>query len=133
MVLKTMGEVVLDGKKIKFREGALHRQLKVPEDQDIGITNLRKIKKAEVGTMVKIKGKTFKVTPLMKKRAVFGLNIMPKSSKRDVTKKKMKKMTGESKGDKSKTRKGDLDFTTKSGDKDFHRKGKDVKLSRRPY
>ncbi len=133
MVLKNMGEVVLDGKKIKFNEGALHRQLKVPEDQDIGITNLRKIKKAEVGAMVKIKGKTFKVTPLMKKRAVFGLNIMPKSSKRDVTKKKMKKMTGESKGDKSKTRKGDLDYTTKSGDKDFHRKGKDVKLSRRPY
>ncbi len=133
MVLKNMGEVVLDGKKIKFKEGALHRQLKVPEDQDIGITNLRKIKKAEVGAMVKIKGKTFKVTPLMKKRAVFGLNIMPKSSKRDVTKKKMKKMTGESKGDKSKTRKGDLDYTTKSGDKDFHRKGKDVKLSRRPY
>ncbi len=133
MVLKNMGEVVLDGKKIKFKEGALHRQLKVPEDQDIGITNLRKIKKAEVGTMVKIKGKTFKVTPLMKKRAVFGLNIMPKSSKRDVTKKKMKKMTGESKGDKSKTHKGDMDYTTKKGNRDYHRGGKDVKLSKRPY
>ncbi len=133
MVLKNMGEVVLDGKKIKFKEGALHRQLKVPEDQDIGITNLRKIKKAEVGAMVKIKGKTFKVTPLMKKRAVFGLNIAPKSSKRDVTKKKMKKMTGESKGDKSKTHKGDMDYTTKKGNRDYHRGGKDVKLSKRPY
>ena len=133
MVVKATGEVVLEGKKIKFKEGALHRQLKIPEDQDIGVSNLRKIKKAEVGSEVTIKGKKFKVTPLMKKRAVFGLNIMPKSSKRDVTKKKMKKMTGESKGDKSKTRKGDLDYTTKRGDKDFHRKGKDVKLSRRPY
>ena len=133
MTIRPMATVVLDGKKIRYNPGALHRQLKIPEDQDIGVSNLRKIKKAEIGSEVTIKGKKFKVTPLLKKRAVFGLNIMPKSSKRDVTKKKMKKMTGESKGDKSKTRKGDLDYTTKSGDKDFHRKGKDVKLSRRPY
>ena len=37
------------------------------------------------------------------------------------------------KGSKSKTRKGDKDFTTKKGDKDFHRKGKDVKKKRSPY
>ncbi len=128
-----MATVVLDGKKIRYNPGALHRQLKIPEDENIGVSNLRKIKKAEVGTMVKIKGRTYKVTPLMRKRAVFGLNIMPKKSKRDVTKSKMKSAGKESKGDKSKTRKGDLDYTTKKGDKDFHRGGKDVKLSRRPY
>ncbi len=128
-----MATVVLDGKKIRYNPGALHRQLKIPEDENIGVSNLRKIKKAEVGAMVKIKGKTVKITPLMKKRAVFGLNIMPKKSKRDVTKSKMKSAGGESKGDKSKTRKGDLDYTTKKGNKDFHRGGKDVKLSRRPY
>ena len=133
MVVKATGEVVLEGRKIKFKEGALHRQLKIPEDENIGVSNLRKIKKAEVGAMVKIKGKTFKVTPLMKKRAVFGLNILPKSSKRDLTKSKMKSAGKESKGDKSKTHKGDMDYTTKKGNKDFHRGGKDVKLSRRPY
>ncbi len=45
----------------------------------------------------------------------------------------MKKMTGEKKGDKSKTHKGDMDYTTKKGNSDYHRGGKDVKLSKRPY
>ncbi len=47
------------------------------------------------------------------------------------------KMTGKPKaghkGAKSKTHKGDKDYTTKRGDKDFHRKGKDVKAKRKPY
>ena len=133
MTIRPMATVMLDGKKIRYNPGALHRQLKIPEDENIGVSNLRKIKKAEVGAMVKIKGKTVKITPLMKKRAVFGLNIMPKKSKRDVTKSKMKSAGGESKGDKSKTHRGDMDYTTKRGNKDFHRGGKDVKLSRRPY
>ncbi len=37
------------------------------------------------------------------------------------------------KGSPSKTRKGDLDFTTKKGDRVFHRGGKDVMLKRRPF
>ena len=37
------------------------------------------------------------------------------------------------KGAKSKTRKGDLDFTTKKGDKVFHRGGKDIPMKRRPF
>jgi len=37
------------------------------------------------------------------------------------------------KGSPSKTRKGDMDFTTKKGDKDFHRGGRNVLLSRRPF
>lgn len=37
------------------------------------------------------------------------------------------------KGSKSKTHKGDLDYTTKRGDKDFHRGGHDVKTKRKPY
>ena len=40
---------------------------------------------------------------------------------------------GEKKGDKSKTHRGRLDYTTKRGDKDFHRGGHDVKRKRRPY
>ena len=43
-------------------------------------------------------------------------------------------MKGVRKGSKSKSRKGDKDFTTKKGDKDFHRKGKDVKVKgKTPY
>lgn len=37
------------------------------------------------------------------------------------------------KGSKSKTRHGDMDFTTKRGNKDFHRRHHDVKKSRRPF
>lgn len=42
----------------------------------------------------------------------------------------MKKST---KGSKSKTRPGDMDYTTKRGDKDFHQGGKDVKKTRKPF
>ncbi len=37
------------------------------------------------------------------------------------------------KGAKSKTRKGDMDFTTKRGDKVFHRGGKDIPMKRQPF
>lgn len=54
-----------------------------------------------------------------------------------VTWKKERRMkgrsVGEKKGDMSKTRVGDMDYTTKSGDKDFHEGGKDVKKMRGPY
>jgi len=36
-------------------------------------------------------------------------------------------------GTKSKTHKGDMNFTTKRGDKDFHRSRHDVKKKRAPY
>lgn len=37
------------------------------------------------------------------------------------------------KGSKSKTNKGDEDYTTKKGNKDFHEDGKDVKKKSKPY
>ena len=48
---------------------------------------------------------------------------------------KMRKarMQGGKKGDKSKTHKGDKDYTTKKGDKDHHIAGHNVKGSRRPF
>ncbi len=48
---------------------------------------------------------------------------------------KMRKarMHGGKKGDKSKTHKGDKDYTTKRGDKDYHMGGHDVKGKRRPF
>tara|TARA_A100001201_G_scaffold135211_2_gene123335 strand:- start:530 stop:826 length:297 start_codon:yes stop_codon:yes gene_type:complete len=56
----------------------------------------------------------------------------PKQSAKDRAD-EAKAMRGRKKGSKSKTRKGDMDFTTKKGDKDFHEKGKDVKKKRSPY
>lgn len=46
--------------------------------------------------------------------------------------KKTKPKAG-TKGSVSKTRPGDLDYTTKRGNKDFDRGGKRVKESRKPY
>jgi len=37
------------------------------------------------------------------------------------------------KGSKSKTRPGDMDYTTKKGDKEYHQDGRDVKKKRKPY
>jgi len=76
-----MESIKLGGKTIKFKKGALHRQLKVPESKSIGVTNLKKIKRAKVGSTVRIAtstraDKNFKVTELMKRRAVFGLNMI---------------------------------------------------------
>ena len=79
MVRKTE-TVELGGEKITFKKNALHRQLKVPTNKTIGVGNLKKIKKAALGSMVTISSssredKRFKVTPLMKKRAILGLNL----------------------------------------------------------
>ena len=46
---------------------------------------------------------------------------------------KMRKARGGKKGDKSKTHKGDKDYTTKKGDKVYHQGGHMVKLKGRPY
>ena len=77
-VATEMETIKIDGKTIKFKKGALHRQLKVPEDELIGNPILRRIKKGEIGSSIKVRGKTFKITKLMQKRANFGLNMQGK-------------------------------------------------------
>ena len=54
-----------------IKKGALHKQLKIPEDKKIPRPLLNKIKKAKVGEMVE----GHKVTALMKKRVNFALNF----------------------------------------------------------
>ena len=50
-----------------------------------------------------------------------------------ASKDESKGMKGKKKGSKSKTHKGDKDFTTKKGDKDFDEKGKRIKKAKKPY
>ena len=64
--------------KVRFKKGALHRQLKIPEDQDILKQLLRKLKKAEVGDSVVYKKKNYNVTTLMKRRVNFAFVLMGK-------------------------------------------------------
>jgi len=73
---KKTGEVVLDNKKVKFKEGTLRSQLKVPKDYKFSKSALEKIKKVETGEKFKFLGNDFKKTPLMAKRVSFGLTLM---------------------------------------------------------
>jgi hypothetical protein len=69
-------EVVIDGEKIKFKKGALHTQLKVPQSYTFTKSELNKIKKVENGQKFNFHGKEFKMTPLLKRRVAFALVLM---------------------------------------------------------
>jgi len=75
MVKKT-GEVILDGEKIKFKEGGLRQQLKVPKDYKFKKSDLNKLNKIKTGEEFEFLGKKFKKTPLMAKRISFALTLM---------------------------------------------------------
>jgi len=65
--------------KIKLKTGALSKQLGIPEDKNIPMDLLLKIKDTEYGFVVKNKhgiGKKYiKVTTLLKKRAILAINL----------------------------------------------------------
>lgn len=112
--------IKLGGKKIQIKEGALSKQLGIPVEKDIPKSLLASINKKKVGDEVKLpSGRVIKVTALLKKRVSLAITL--------------KGMRGEKKGDISKTRSGDLDYTTKKGDKDFDQKGKRIVKKRKPY
>jgi len=56
------------------KEGALHKQLGVPQDETIPVKLLRDIKKTEVGKYTHGR----KVTRLLKSRTVWALNVRKK-------------------------------------------------------
>jgi len=65
--------------QVHVKHGALHKQLKIPEGKKIPMTLLKKIKNTELGDTIKNPTKTgkqkFRVTPLLKKRAVLAYNF----------------------------------------------------------
>ncbi len=73
---KKTGEVVLDGEKIKFKEGGLRSQLKVPKSHKFTKAELNKLDKIKTGEKFSFLGKEFKKTPLMAKRISFALTLM---------------------------------------------------------
>jgi hypothetical protein len=70
------GTAVLDGETIKFKEGGLRQQLKVPKDHKFTKTELNKLNKIKTGEKFNFLGKEFKKTPLMAKRISFALTLM---------------------------------------------------------
>jgi hypothetical protein len=62
----------------KKKKGALHRELGIPQEKKIPRNTLQRIKRQKVGTHIRSGGKSRTVTPLMKKRANFALNVRRK-------------------------------------------------------
>ena len=65
--------VELDGKQVKFKEGALRKQLKLKKDEKLTKPMIKKIINKE---NFKLFGRDYKMTPLMKKRFNFALTLM---------------------------------------------------------
>ena len=63
----------------KLKEGALSKQLSIPEKEDIPVGLLKKIKETPTGTIMENPMKTgkrhYKITPLLKKRASLALTL----------------------------------------------------------
>ncbi len=76
-----MQEITIDGEKIEFKEGALHKQLKTPKGYTFKKAELEKMKKVENGDSFDFLGKKRKMTPLLKKRVNFALVLMKGSKK----------------------------------------------------
>ena len=65
--------------KANLREGALSKQLNIPISENIPVTLLKKIKSAEMGTIIdnptKMGKQEIPVTPLLKRRVVLALTL----------------------------------------------------------
>tara|TARA_R110000824_G_scaffold9582_2_gene42682 strand:+ start:3391 stop:3648 length:258 start_codon:yes stop_codon:yes gene_type:complete len=68
--------------KVRFKKGALHKQLGYPENKTIPRNVFTRVQKAKEGTTLKINGKDRKVTALMKRRVNFALVLMKGNKKK---------------------------------------------------
>ena len=73
--------VVLGGKKIKIRKGALRKQLKLKPNQNFTIPQLSRLEGIPLGKTFKFKGNSFKMTKLLKQRVTLGKTLMRKYKK----------------------------------------------------
>lgn len=69
-------EITIDGKKIRFQKGGLHRSLKVPMSHKFTKSQLNPLKKIPTGDSFRFSGKSIKMTPKIKKQITFGLTLM---------------------------------------------------------
>ncbi len=69
-------EVELDGEKFEIKQGALRKQLKVPDSYKFKRSELLKLSKIPTGELFDFLGKKFKMTKLLKDRVVLGANLM---------------------------------------------------------
>lgn len=58
-----------------IKKGALRQQIGVPKDRTIPVGLLERISDQNIGTHVRYRGRSFKITPKLKKRAVWALTF----------------------------------------------------------
>jgi len=68
--------VLLDDKVVKFREGALRRQMRLKPSEKFTRSQLLKIAKTPTNKMFTAFGREYKATRLLKQRAAFGATLM---------------------------------------------------------
>ena len=68
--------VLLDEKVVKFRPGALRRQMRLKPDEKFTRSQLLKIAEVPTNKMFRVFGREYKATPLLKQRAAFGATLM---------------------------------------------------------
>jgi hypothetical protein len=73
---KKMASVELDGKKVKFKAGALRAMFKMKDDQKFSVSRINKMLKAEDGSTVEAFGVSRKMTKLLRKRLNFAKTLM---------------------------------------------------------
>lgn len=71
----------LGGKTIRYKKGALRKQLGLKKSQKLTRAGLSRASKVSIGKTVKIAGKSRKMTRLLKKRVVFGKNLMKRKKR----------------------------------------------------
>lgn len=68
--------VILDGERIKFKEGALRQQLRLTPKEKLTKSMIKEMLKKPVGSVIKYFNKERQMTPLLKKRLEFALTLM---------------------------------------------------------
>tara|TARA_Y100000593_G_C4264994_1_gene314277 strand:+ start:948 stop:1226 length:279 start_codon:yes stop_codon:yes gene_type:complete len=83
----------LGGKTIRFKKGALRKQLKVGPKTKLTRAVLGRMKKTPVGSMVTVPGtkRKMKMTSLMKKRITLGINLQSRKKKKSPPRPRKKK------------------------------------------
>mgnify|MGYP003134982569 FL=1 len=72
---KKMGEVKIDKTRIPIKEGALSKQLGIPEEKNIPMSLLTKLKNIKIGEEFTHNNKKMKMTNLLKKRITLAITL----------------------------------------------------------
>ena len=70
-----MGKVTIQGKDIPIKTGALSKMLRIPEEDNIPMTLLNRLNKMEIGEEFEQKGRSMKMSALMKKRVSLAITL----------------------------------------------------------